>query len=157
MRGGERALDPERGVGPDYAPGPPAALAAERWDALLVAAAFLAVYVVWGSTFLAIAGGPSPGSLLAFGYLVVFGSVVTFGAYVWLLERVGPVRLSSHTYVNAVVAVALGAALAGEAVTGPLLGAMALILGSVVLLVRRDRPRGSVRRWIRGALLAPRR
>lgn len=78
---------------------------------------------------------PSLRSLAAFGYLVVFGSVLTFAAYAWLLRHVGPARLSTHTYVNPVVAVALGAALGHETVSGPLLLSMALILGSVVALV----------------------
>lgn len=78
-------------------------------------------------------------SLLAFVYLVVFGSVVTYAAYVWLLDRVGPGRLSTHAYVNPVVAVAAGSLLGGEVVTGSLLWAMALILSSVAVLVRRER------------------
>jgi drug/metabolite transporter (DMT)-like permease len=80
---------------------------------------------------------PSARSLAAFGYLVVFGSVLTYGAYVWLLDRVGPERLSTHAYVNPAVAVGLGALLAGEPVTPVLLLAMTLILGAVVVMVRR--------------------
>lgn len=75
-------------------------------------------------------------SLLSFVYLVVFGSLITYSAYVWLLRRVGPARLSSHGYVNPVVAVALGAALAGEPITLAVLLAGGLILASVVVLVR---------------------
>ena len=101
----------------------------------------LAVSLVTGEAWGVAPGGPSLRSLLAFFYLVVFGSVVTYGAYVWLLDRVGPARLSTHAYVNPVVAVVLGVMLGGESVTGPLLAAMALILGSVTVLVRRERPR----------------
>ncbi|HUE77970.1 MAG TPA: EamA family transporter [Longimicrobiales bacterium] len=81
-------------------------------------------------------------SALAFGYLVVFGSVITFGAYIWLLGRVGATRLSTHAYVNPVVAVALGVALAGEPLSPELLAASALILVSVVLMVRNRAPAG---------------
>ena len=78
-------------------------------------------------------------SLLSFLYLVVFGSLVTYSAYVWLLRRVGPARLSSHGYVNPMVAVALGAAFAGEAITPAVVLSSLLILASVVVLVRAAR------------------
>jgi drug/metabolite transporter (DMT)-like permease len=83
--------------------------------------------------------GVSTRSLLSFAYLVVFGSLVTYSAYVWLLRRVGPARLSSHGYVNPMVAVALGAALAGEPITLAVVVASVLILASVVVLVRSTR------------------
>lgn len=77
-------------------------------------------------------------SWVAFFYLVVFGSLVTYVAYVWLLRRVGPARLSSHAYVNPMVAVALGALLAGEPLTPAVLLSSVLILAAVVVLVRGD-------------------
>jgi drug/metabolite transporter (DMT)-like permease len=67
---------------------------------------------------------------------VVFGSLITYSAYVWLLRRVGPARLSSHGYVNPMVAVALGAGFAGEPITMAVIAASVLILASVVVLVR---------------------
>jgi drug/metabolite transporter (DMT)-like permease len=76
-------------------------------------------------------------SLASFLYLVVFGSLVTYSAYVWLLRRVGPARLSSHGYVNPMVAVALGAAVAGEPITLAVVIASLLILASVIVLVTR--------------------
>ena len=75
-------------------------------------------------------------SLLSFLYLVVFGSLVTYSAYVWLLRRVGPGRLSSHGYVNPMIAVALGALLGGEAITPAVILSSLLIVSSVVVLVR---------------------
>ncbi|GMV03951.1 MAG: hypothetical protein AMXMBFR53_02330 [Gemmatimonadota bacterium] len=104
---------------------------------LLAASAVLLVLAVGAGDLGALPpGGPSPRALAAFAYLVVLGSVVTFGAYVWLLGRVGPARLSTHAYVNPLVAVALGAVLNGEAVTAGLVGGATLILGSVVVLLR---------------------
>jgi drug/metabolite transporter (DMT)-like permease len=47
-------------------------------------------------------------SWLALAYLVVFGSLIAYSAYVWLLGRTAPARVSSHAYVNPVVAVLLG-------------------------------------------------
>jgi drug/metabolite transporter (DMT)-like permease len=54
---------------------------------------------------------------LAMSYLIVFGSLLAYTAYVWLLGRVSATRLSSHAYVNPLVAVALGYFAAGENVT----------------------------------------
>jgi drug/metabolite transporter (DMT)-like permease len=81
-------------------------------------------------------GNVTGASLLAFVYLVLFGSLVTYVAYVWLLKRVGPARLSSHAYVNPMVAVALGALLAGERITPAVGLSSLLILVAVVVLVR---------------------
>jgi len=109
---------------------------------LLTAGAMLTgIALATGDAARLAATGPSARSLLAFGYLVVFGSLVTFSAYAWLLERVGPARLSTHAYVNPVVAVVLGGVLGGEVVTGPLVFALALILGSVAVLVREKEDR----------------
>jgi drug/metabolite transporter (DMT)-like permease len=80
-------------------------------------------------------------AVLALLYLVVFGSVITFTAYVWLLREIGAARLASHTYVNPVIAVALGAALGGEAFGPRTLVASLMILTATLLLVRRSRKR----------------
>ena len=68
-------------------------------------------------------------SVSALAYLVVFGSLVAFSAYSWLLG-VAPVSLvSTYAYVNPVVAVLLGALIAGEAV-GPI-----TVLGGLITVV----------------------
>ena len=53
-------------------------------------------------------------SLLALLYLAVAGSLVAYSAYFWLLNRFPPTLISTHTFVNPLVALALGWALAGE-------------------------------------------
>ena len=98
----------------------------------------VAVSLVTGEAGRLVVAEVTPRSLAAFGYLVVFGSIVTYAAYVWLLERVGPQRLSTHAYVNPAVAVALGAVFADESVGATLLLSMVLILGSVIVLVRGE-------------------
>lgn len=86
-------------------------------------------------------GGPSARSFAALAYLIVFGSIVGFGAYVWLLGRVSPQMVSTHGYVNPLVAVGLGATLNEEPLTAEMGIAAALILGSVALLLRaREAP-----------------
>lgn len=83
-------------------------------------------------------------STLAFIYLIVFGSLVGFSAYIWLLRVTTPARVSTYAYVNPVVAVFLGWALAGEPLTPRTGIAAAIIIGAVVLLTTYGR-RGSVR------------
>jgi len=75
-------------------------------------------------------------SLGALAYLIVFGSLIAFAAYVFLLRYEAPARVGSYAYVNPVVAVFLGWALASEPVTPRTVVAAAIILTGVVLIVR---------------------
>jgi drug/metabolite transporter (DMT)-like permease len=68
-------------------------------------------------------------------YLVIFGSVVAFTAYSWLVEREGPSRALSFTYVNPLVAVLLGAAVMHEPLTLRIAVAAAAIIAAVVLII----------------------
>jgi drug/metabolite transporter (DMT)-like permease len=82
-------------------------------------------------------------SLVGWLYLVAFGSIVAFTAYVWLLRESTPARVSTYAYVNPVVAVALGAALAGEALTPRMLVAAGVIVGGVALITLAAQTDGS--------------
>lgn len=73
-------------------------------------------------------------SLLALGYLIVFGSIITFSAFVWLLQVSTPAKVSTYAYVNPVVALVLGWAVAGEALDGRSLWASALIVAAVGII-----------------------
>ena len=75
-------------------------------------------------------------SVYAVLYLIVFGSVITYAAYIWLLQQIGAARVASHTFVNPVIAVALGAWLGDEAFGARTIAASVLVLIAVVLLVR---------------------
>jgi drug/metabolite transporter (DMT)-like permease len=68
--------------------------------------------------------------------LIVFGSVVAFTSYNWLLERYSPTLVATHTYVNPLVAVLLGWAYAGEALTVKVMIATAMVICAVVLVDR---------------------
>lgn len=84
----------------------------------------------------------SGASLAALGYLATFGSIVAFSAYIWLLKVEPPARAASYAFVNPVVAVLLGWAVAGEPLTTRVLVAAAVIVAALVLLTltpRRDR------------------
>lgn len=74
-------------------------------------------------------------SWIGFWYLVLVASLAGFTAYVYLLEHASAARASTYAYVNPVVAVALGALFAREAVTGRILIAAAAIVGAVALIV----------------------
>lgn len=76
----------------------------------------------------------SPQSLLALGYLILFGSLVGFTSYIWLLGVSTPARVSTYAFVNPVVAVFLGWALAGEPLTLQTLLAATIIVTAVVLI-----------------------
>jgi len=79
----------------------------------------------------------STGSWIALAYLWVFGSLVAFTAYNWLLRNTRPVVATSYAYVNPIIAVVIGAALSGEPLGISTLVANALIVGAVMLALRR--------------------
>lgn len=75
----------------------------------------------------------TPVSLVSLAYLI-FGALTGFTAYTWLLQVTSAGRASTYAYVNPVVAVFLGWAIGGEAVTGRMLLAMAIIVVAVGLI-----------------------
>ncbi len=77
-------------------------------------------------------------SVLALAYLTVFGSLVAFSAYIWLLKATTPARASTYAYVNPVVAVFLGWALAGEPLNLRVIIATAIIVAAVALITTRQ-------------------
>jgi drug/metabolite transporter (DMT)-like permease len=82
-----------------------------------------------------VAQGFTTSSLTALGYLVVAGSLMGYSAYVYLLHHVPASKVASHSYVNPLIAVILGAAIAGEQLTYPMIAAAVLILVSVAFIV----------------------
>ena len=78
-------------------------------------------------------------SLFGLGYLITFGSVIAFTAYTWLLQRVAPALVATHTYANPVVAVLLGWLLAREALSMRVVLSSLAILGAIVLIRRGER------------------
>ena len=79
-------------------------------------------------------GAATTRSVLSLLYLIVFGSIVTYSTFVWLLQATTPARSSTYAYVNPVVALVLGWAVAGEALSAAALGASALIVASVAVI-----------------------
>lgn len=77
-----------------------------------------------------------PDAVFALFYLSIFGSMLAYSAYVWLLRTQRPALATSCCYVNPVVALGLGWAYAGEAITWPLVAGMVVILAGVMALSR---------------------
>jgi drug/metabolite transporter (DMT)-like permease len=73
-------------------------------------------------------------SALAVVYLIAFGSIIGFSAYMWLLRVSTPARVSTYAYVNPIVAVFLGWAMAGEELTARIAVAAAVIVAGVALI-----------------------
>ena len=73
-------------------------------------------------------------SMLGFIYLTTIGSLVGFTAYIWLLRVQPASRVATYAYVNPVVAVFLGWAFAGEALSLRTAIAAAIIIGGVALI-----------------------
>lgn len=67
-------------------------------------------------------------SLMALGYLAIAGSLVAYSAYFWLLNRFPPTLIATHTYVNPLVALALGWAIAGEIL------ALRVVFGGLIVI-----------------------
>ena len=80
-------------------------------------------------------GGITLKSLLALAYLIAFGSLLGFTAYVWLLKHTTPARASTYAFVNPVIAVLLGWALAGEQLTLRVALATVVIVAAVALIL----------------------
>jgi drug/metabolite transporter (DMT)-like permease len=81
--------------------------------------------------------GVAPRSLLGFGYMVVGSSILAFTAYVWLLRVSRPSRVASYAFVNPLVAVLVGWAVGGEALTARIALAALLIVVGVAAIVSR--------------------
>jgi drug/metabolite transporter (DMT)-like permease len=73
-------------------------------------------------------------SWLSIFYLVTMGSLAGYSAFVWLLQVRSATQVSTHAYVNPVVAVLLGVFFANEKMSPLQLLGLAIILISVLLI-----------------------
>jgi drug/metabolite transporter (DMT)-like permease len=113
---------------------------------LVAGALFSLIAVVRGEAAQLDLAAVSARSWLAVGYLAAFGSIVAYSAYIWLTRVTTPAKLGTYAYVNPIVALILGASLAGEAITPRVMIAAALVLAAVVAIgAGRDRVRAALR------------
>jgi drug/metabolite transporter (DMT)-like permease len=85
-------------------------------------------------------GAVSARSWLALGYLIVAGSIVAFSAYGIAVRALPTATVATYAYVNPVIAVLLGTLILSERLTPAMFIGGALIVGAVVLVVRRSPP-----------------
>ena len=79
-------------------------------------------------------------SWLALAYLIVVGSIVAFSAYGIAVRALPTATVATYAYVNPVIAVLLGTLILNERLTPVMIGGGVLIVGAVVLVVRRSPP-----------------
>jgi drug/metabolite transporter (DMT)-like permease len=116
------------------APVPPGALHATGMQMLAGGTLLLMAGFVSGEAAAVDTAAFSARSLLAWGYLVFFGAIVGYSAYVWLLRHVSPGRVATYAYVNPLVALGLGWAVAGEQITLRMAVAAAIVLAGVAMI-----------------------
>ena len=123
-----------------HAATPPSPFLSTAMQMLGGGVALLLVSVLLGEPWAFEASTVSLRSVLGLLYLTVFGSIIAFSAYIWLLQHSTPTRVSTYAYVNPVIAVVLGWALAGEALTARVGVAAAIIVSGVALITLAPKP-----------------
>jgi drug/metabolite transporter (DMT)-like permease len=113
----------------------PSGLMAAASQMLVGGMVMLAASALRGETWPAQISAKSWGAL---GFLVVPGSLVAYSAYMYLLKTVRPLVASSNTFVNPIVAFAVGIWFANESVTSTEYAALAVILVGVFLVLSAD-------------------
>ena len=117
-----------------HAPMPKSAFVATGAEMFAGGALMLIVAAVHGDFTAVDVTAISARSWLAFAYLTTVGSLVGFTAYIWLLKVEPASRVATYAYVNPVVAVFLGWALAGEDLSLRTAIAAAIIIGAVAII-----------------------
>jgi len=74
-------------------------------------------------------------ALLGMLFLTFVGSLAGFSCYIWLLSKCSPTRVATYAYVNPIVALFLGWAIAGEQLTARSLIASLIVVGSVAVII----------------------
>ena len=117
-----------------HAPLPKSAFVATGMEMFCGGALLFLLAIVSGEHTQIDLAGISSRSMIAFVYLTIVGSLVGITAYIWLLKVEPASRVSTYAYVNPVVAVFLGWALAGEALSLRTAIAAAIIIAAVALI-----------------------
>ena len=82
-------------------------------------------------------------AVIAWAYLIVAGSLIGFTAFTYLLRVTTPSKVATSSFVNPLVAVALGWLLLGEPITLRTVVAAGIIIGGVVMIRLREGGVGS--------------
>ena len=119
---------------------PSNAALASGMEMLAGGAALLILAAATGEFSSAHLGQVSVRSWLALAYLIVIGSIVAFSAYGIAVRSLPTATVATYAYVNPVIAVLLGALILGENLTTMMIIGGVLVVGAVVLVVRRTPP-----------------
>lgn len=120
---------------------PPSPFLAAAMEMLAGGALLVVLGLLTGEAGQIRGGTISRASVLGLAYLIAFGSLLGFTAYIWLLGVSSTARVSTYAYVNPVVAVFLGWAFGGEALSARILIATLAIVAAVALILsHRPRP-----------------
>jgi drug/metabolite transporter (DMT)-like permease len=79
--------------------------------------------------------------MIGLGYLITIGSIVGFGSYTWLLQNAPISLVATYAYVNPIVAILLGVWLGHETLEPRIGLATAIIIGSVIFINSRNKPK----------------
>jgi len=104
------------------------------WQMLAAGVAFIPASLISGEWGNLQWGAVPVSSWLAIAYLVTMGSLAGYSAFVWLLQVRPATQVSTHAYVNPVVAVLLGVLFADEHLSLLQLLGLTIILASVLLI-----------------------
>ncbi len=76
----------------------------------------------------------TPRTLAAMAYLTLIGSLVAYSAYIYAIQHLRLSLVSLYAYVNPIIAVALGALLLGEPLSGRIVLAAGLVLTGTAIV-----------------------
>jgi len=85
--------------------------------------------------------GVSMRSIYGLTYLIFVGSLIGFASYGWLLQNAPISLVATYAYINPIVAVLLGSWLGSEKLEPHIWLATAVIIGSVMFINSRSRPK----------------
>jgi drug/metabolite transporter (DMT)-like permease len=119
---------------------PASAALASGMEMLMGGAALLILSAVTGEFSSVQLGAVSARSWLALAYLIVIGSIVAFSAFGIAVRSLPTATVATYAYVNPVIAVLLGTLFLNENLTTMMIIGGVLIVGAVVLVVRRSPP-----------------
>lgn len=94
---------------------------------MFVSGIFLSLLSFASNNFVPVTELPT-NAWLSIAYLVLIGSVIAFGAYIYALKRLPTSLVAVHSYINPIVAVALGSLLMQEKMS------MFIVLGTLITL-----------------------
>lgn len=72
-------------------------------------------------------------------YLLFFGSIIAYSAFNYLLIKDDPRKVATVTYINPIIALALGAYLNDEVITSQSAWAAGILILGVVFIIREDK------------------